>query len=119
MNKLNNVEAQRVVVVLRESLEKVSLLAEIPTEPVDSVYALLENEGLFELSEALRTQLQIEESLRVIQCNNILSTNRNSHACVEMRKRIWTNTRLIVRLAMANPRGLEIMREQYAQYLER
>jgi hypothetical protein len=106
MHKLTHVEAQRMMAVLGESLEKLSLVCSLPSTPSGVLLDTLYDNDMGEIAAAVETQWQLEESHRLIQTQAVKRSRRHSikaarpktPAAVELQMQLHVSTRNLCRL---------------------
>ncbi len=106
MHKLTNVEAQRMMSVIGESLEKLSIVSILPIVPTGALLDLLYDHNFGDIAAAIETQWQLEESHRLIQSQTAKKSKKQglktarpkTPAALELQMQLHVSTRNLTRL---------------------
>lgn len=102
MHKLTNVEAQRVMAVLGETLDRLDYLSYVTTDVDHGLVEQLEEEGCSDVANILQRQWQNEEA-------NAMSNGTNTNE-------ICANTRALCRALRTNPVAVETVYRSSKQH---
>lgn len=103
MQKLSHVEAQRVIGVLGETLDRLSCMSCVPERPVEDA-SLLDGVSA-SVRSVLQCQFQLEEALMVEK-----EKRNNKDAAAHIERRLRANTRALCRALRDNPAAAASLR---------
>mmetsp|Transcript_19837 Transcript_19837/g.50114 ORF Transcript_19837/g.50114 Transcript_19837/m.50114 type:complete len:398 (+) Transcript_19837:210-1403(+) len=106
MHKLSHVEAQRVIGVLGETLERLSCLASVPRRPNSQLFLALEEARAGQVIAQLETLYQLEEAMAV---EHEKASHKDTASVLEKKHRV--NTRALCRALREDSQAVRVLKQ--------
>lgn len=118
MHKLTNMEAQRVISVLEDTLDRLTFLSYVPSQPAPELVDAIVDTGATQLRTALQSQWQLEEGHQVIigrSKEHSYLGKSSENASTEVVDQLHQATRTLCRCLRKNPVAVEVLYSQHTQ----